>query len=87
MGITAADKQYYVPVRLWLPRGFPKERPLVHIKTSPDMALAGVEYVDEEGRVELPYLKGWKEVREGLFTYMLATESTEPNSWIFVAVK
>ena len=36
----------------------------MYIKPSPDLALAGVEYVDEEGGVELPYLKAWKEVKD-----------------------
>ncbi len=59
-------KHYNLPVRVWLSRAFPKEKPWVEIQPGPDMTLEAVNYVDGEGRVSLPYLNEWKEVRESV---------------------
>ena len=56
------DKQYNIPLRVWLPRAFPKEKPFIFINLTPDLGLSSVDYVDSEGRINLPYLAEWKEV-------------------------
>lgn len=62
IALSVADKPYQIPLRLWLPKAFPKERPTVQIHPSPDMELTSVNYVDADGKVTLPYLTDWKEV-------------------------
>ena len=49
-------------MRIWLQRGYPKEKPLVYINPTADMAIASVGYVERDGKVGVPYLSEWKEV-------------------------
>ena len=56
------DQEYNIPVRVWLQRGYPKEKPLVYINPTSDMAIASVGYVDRDGKVGVSYLSEWKEV-------------------------
>lgn len=72
--LTATEKQYKIPVRLWLPKSFPKEGPSVQIHPSPDMMLTAVNYMDAGGMVTIPYLKHWKEVRNSMHTWTIINE-------------
>lgn len=57
------DHQYHIPVRVWLQRGYPKEKPLIYINPTPDMAIASVGYVERSGKVSVAYLSEWREVK------------------------
>ena len=46
----------------WLPRGFPKQCPLVYVSLGPGLAMSSVNYVDADGKINIPYLTAWKEV-------------------------
>jgi ESCRT-I complex subunit TSG101 len=59
---AGTGKQFQIPVRLWLPKSFPKDGPSIQVNPTPDMALAEVNYVDADGMMTMPYLKHWKEV-------------------------
>lgn len=62
--MLSTEKQHNVPVRVWFPRAFPREKPIIFINAGQDLALATLDYVDSQGKVNLPYLRDWKEVRE-----------------------
>ena len=57
------DHQYNIPIRVWLQKGYPKERPLIYVNPTADMAIASVGYLERDGKVDVPYLSEWKEVR------------------------
>ena len=60
---SSADQVYNIPIRIWLQRGYPKEKPAVCINPTADMAVAAaVGYVSEQGMVDLNHLPQWKEV-------------------------
>ena len=61
--LCVSDQQYNIPIRVWLQRGHPKDKPLVYVNPTSDMALASVSYVERDGRIAVPYLAEWKEVR------------------------
>lgn len=48
-----------IPVEVWLPRGYPREPPLVLVTPSPGVALRPTSHVDATGRVFHAHLAGW----------------------------
>lgn len=62
------EQRYNIPIRIWLQRGYPKEKPIVFINPSLDMAISAVDYVDREGYVNVPYIQDWKEGKSDLIT-------------------
>ena len=58
-----------VPVRIWIQHGNPgtpeRSKPIVFVNPTPNMAIAPVRYINESGRVELEYLREWREVSCG----------------------
>ena len=61
--VPGVDHQYNIPIRVWLPKGYPKEKPLVYVNPTADMAIASAGYLEKDGKVDVPYLAEWKEVR------------------------
>lgn len=55
-----------IPVRIWIQHGHPgtpeSSRPIVFVNPTSNMAIASVRYINESGKVELEYLREWREV-------------------------
>lgn len=51
---------YNIPVCIWLMDTHPDNPPLCFVKPTPDMLIKPSKYVDNNGRIYLPYLHDWK---------------------------
>lgn len=51
---------YNIPVCIWLMDTHPQNAPLCFVKPTPDMSIKVSRYVDNSGKVYLPYLHEWK---------------------------
>ena len=49
-----------IPLEVWLPRGYPRDAPLLFIQPSPGIMIRPTANVDATGRVFHPMLGGWR---------------------------
>lgn len=57
--ISYKSNTYNIPVCFWLPRDYPKSGPMGFIQPTSDMQIKASPNVDQNGRVQLPYLLDW----------------------------
>ncbi|XP_032519939.1 tumor susceptibility gene 101 protein [Danaus plexippus] len=51
---------YNIPICIWLMDTHPQNAPLCFVKPTPDMSIKVSKYVDNNGKIYLPYLHEWK---------------------------
>ncbi len=52
--------KYNIPVRLWLPEGYPRAPPLAYVVPTPEMIIKPQHsFVDPSGRVHSSYVRNW----------------------------
>lgn len=64
---------YNIPIKIWLMDTHPRNAPICYVKPTSDMSIKVSIYVDQNGKIYLPYLHDWKPV------------STYFKSFIFLA--
>ena len=57
---------YNIPLCIWLMQQHPLVAPLVFVKPTSDMQIKVSKHVDYNGKVYLPYLSDWSQVRRGM---------------------
>ena len=59
-GTAAQGTKYNIPVRLWLPEGYPRAAPLAYVVPTPEMVIKPHHsFVDPSGQVHSSYLRNW----------------------------
>ena len=53
---------YNIPIGIWLALNHPRKCPAVLVKPTPNMCVQQSSFVDQYGKVYLPYLAEWKHV-------------------------
>ena len=60
---------YNIPMDIWVPRGYPREPPILYVRPTVDMLVRKSKNVDVSGRVGGEYMERWErkwEVSEGV---------------------
>lgn len=50
---------YNIPICIWLIDTHPKNAPICYVKPTPDMSIKVSMFVDQNGKIYLPYLHDW----------------------------
>lgn len=58
---------YNIPICIWLIDTHPKNAPICYVKPTPDMSIKVSMFVDDNGKIYLPYLHEWVPVIIYLF--------------------
>lgn len=53
---------YNIPVCIWLMDTHPYNAPICYVKPTPDMSIKVSMFVDQNGKIYLPYLHDWEPV-------------------------
>ncbi|XP_055624273.1 tumor susceptibility gene 101 protein isoform X2 [Toxorhynchites rutilus septentrionalis] len=67
---------YHIPICIWLLDTHPKYAPICYVKPTSDMNIKVSIYVDQNGKIYLPYLHDWHDGRSdllGLIKVMITT--------------
>ncbi|XP_065171759.1 tumor susceptibility gene 101 protein-like [Atheta coriaria] len=51
---------YNIPIKIWLMDTHPRNAPICYVKPTSDMSIKVSIYVDQNGKIYLPYLHDWK---------------------------
>lgn len=79
---------YNIPICIWLIDTHPKNAPICYVKPTSDMLVKVSAFVDQNGRVYLPYLHDWSHNESdllGLIQVMIVTFGEQPP--VFAKVK
>ena len=57
-----AGNNYNIPVCIWILDTHPYNPPMAYVRPTPVMQIKPNQYVDANGKVDLPYLRDWKHV-------------------------
>ena len=57
--IMYKEKNYNIPIKIWLPCSYPEEPPFCYVIPTREMELSVSPYVDHSGLVELACLSEW----------------------------
>lgn len=57
---------YNIPICIWLMDTHPKNAPMCYVKPTSDMSIKVSIFVDQNGKVYLPYLHDWLPVSNNL---------------------
>ena len=60
--LLSPDNQYNILIAIWLKQSHPYHCPMVFVTPTPDMGIQQSQFVDNSGKVHLPYLTEWKQV-------------------------
>ncbi|GJQ88023.1 TSG101 [Trypoxylus dichotomus] len=72
---------YNIPVCVWLMDTHPQHAPLCYVKPTPDMSIKVSQFVDQNGKIYLPYLHDWCQTTSelvGLIQVMIVTFGETP---------
>ncbi|XP_030755968.1 tumor susceptibility gene 101 protein [Sitophilus oryzae] len=72
---------YNIPVSIWLIDTHPNNAPICYVKPTPDMSVKVSMFVDQNGKIYLPYLHDWVPGSSdliGLIQVMIVTFSEQP---------
>ncbi|KAK9882448.1 hypothetical protein WA026_021479 [Henosepilachna vigintioctopunctata] len=72
---------YNIPVCIWLMDTHPNNAPICYVKPTSDMSIKVSMYVDQNGKIYLPYLHEWKPNTSdllGLIQVMIVTFGEQP---------
>ena len=87
--ITYKNKNYNIPICVWLPLNYPLSAPMIYVKPTPNMLIRTSKYVDNVGKVYHPQLAYWKQdsslllflrVLQQIFSQEPPVYSRPPNS-------
>ncbi|KAL3317493.1 hypothetical protein Ciccas_003858 [Cichlidogyrus casuarinus] len=51
---------YNIPINIYVLKGFPYTAPMVYVRPTFNMSIKTNRYVDDNGKIKLPYLDSWK---------------------------
>lgn len=60
--VLCAGSMYNIPICIWLMDTHPNNAPICYVKPTPDMQIKVSMYVDNNGKIYLPYLHDWTPV-------------------------
>ncbi|XP_022915762.1 tumor susceptibility gene 101 protein [Onthophagus taurus] len=86
--VTYKSVVYNIPIIIWLMDTHPQHAPLCYVKPTPTMNIKVSKYVDQNGKIYLPYLHEWAQDKSellGLVQVMIVTFSEQPP--VFAKVK
>ncbi|KAJ8977048.1 hypothetical protein NQ317_000720 [Molorchus minor] len=72
---------YNIPICIWLIDTHPKNAPICYVQPTPDMSIKVSMFVDQNGKVYLPYLHDWMPSSSdllGLIQVMIVTFGEQP---------
>lgn len=72
---------YNIPICIWLIDTHPKNAPICYVKPTPDMSVKVSMFVDQNGKIYLPYLHDWAQNGSdllGLIQVMIVTFGEQP---------
>ncbi|XP_044760333.1 tumor susceptibility gene 101 protein [Coccinella septempunctata] len=72
---------YNIPVCIWLMDTHPNNAPICYVKPTPDMSIKVSMFVDQNGKIYLPYLHDWNPNTSdllGLIQVMIVTFGEQP---------
>ncbi|XP_057693504.1 tumor susceptibility gene 101 protein [Corythoichthys intestinalis] len=75
------DKNYNIPINLWLEESYPQSAPICYVRPMREMMILRGNYVSGNGDVMLPYLHEWKQGKcdlVSLLQVMVATFGDHP---------
>ncbi|XP_015790509.1 tumor susceptibility gene 101 protein [Tetranychus urticae] len=58
--ISFKGSTYHIPVCIFVQKDHPYSPPMCYVRPTPEMAIKASKYVDNEGKIYLPYLSDWK---------------------------
>ncbi|KAH1011862.1 tumor susceptibility gene 101 protein [Dendroctonus ponderosae] len=79
--VTYKGSTYNIPICIWLIDTHPKNAPICYVKPTPDMAVKVSMFVDQNGKIYLPYLHDWVPSASdliGLIQVMIVTFGDQP---------
>ncbi|XP_050316042.1 tumor susceptibility gene 101 protein [Anthonomus grandis grandis] len=79
--VTYKGSVYNIPICIWLIDTHPKNAPICYVKPTPDMSVKVSMYVDQNGKIYLPYLHDWIPNASdliGLIQVMVVTFGEQP---------
>ncbi|KAK5642806.1 hypothetical protein RI129_008973 [Pyrocoelia pectoralis] len=72
---------YNIPICIWIMDTHPNNAPICYVKPTPDMSIKASMYVDQNGKIYLPYLHDWVPTSSdiiGLIQVMIVTFGEQP---------
>ena len=60
---------YNIPIAIWLELDHPFKCPLVFVTPTQNMCLQQTPFVDQKGKVNLPFLEEWSYVRVYMYVH------------------
>ncbi|XP_030646477.1 tumor susceptibility gene 101 protein [Chanos chanos] len=75
IAVLYKGKHYNFPVCLWLEESYPRSPPICFVKPTREMVIVPCKYVDNDGKILLPYLDEWRHTQcdlHGLIQVMMA---------------
>ncbi|XP_077591988.1 tumor susceptibility gene 101 protein [Stigmatopora nigra] len=75
------DKNYNIPIKVWLEESYPQSAPICYVRPTREMVILQGNYISCNGDVLLPYLKEWKQGNcdlVSLLQVMVATFGDNP---------
>ncbi|CAG9767502.1 unnamed protein product [Ceutorhynchus assimilis] len=79
--VTYKGSTYNIPICLWLIDTHPNNAPICYVKPTPDMSVKVSMFVDQNGKIYLPYLHDWVPGASdlfGLIQVMIVTFGEQP---------
>lgn len=65
--VNYKDATYNIPICIWLMDTHPKNAPICYVKPTSDMSIKISMFVDQNGKIYLPYLHDWVPVSINIF--------------------
>jgi hypothetical protein len=76
--VTYKGNTYNIPICIWLIDTHPKNAPICYVKPTSDMSIKASIFVDQNGKIYLPYLHDWA---PGLFRAVGLDPSHDSHFW------
>lgn len=57
--ITFKGSAFNIPIRIWIMDTYPNHAPICYVEPTPEMFIKPSRYVDQNGKIYLPYLHEW----------------------------
>ncbi|XP_066152283.1 tumor susceptibility gene 101 protein [Euwallacea fornicatus] len=79
--VTYKCSSYNIPICIWLINTHPKNAPICYVKPTADMSIKVSMFVDQNGKIYLPYLHDWVPSSSdliGLIQVMIVTFGDQP---------
>lgn len=79
--VSYKGSTYNIPICIWLMDTHPKNAPICYVKPTADMSIKPSMFVDQNGKIYLPYLHDWMSGSSellGLIQVMIVTFGDQP---------